>query len=215
MGHLPLVFARKPTASTMNSSSTTSSPPGVPGTPRAGIGVKHTDPLRETEALPHAGLRWPDLCLRIGGQRRLSRSPEPHLAMYEPGQAHRGGEAAAPQTGTRFVSSGESDLDGIAPRGGANEHEASRRIKTEFLVQMDGMSSVTARDEDKDAAARTVMVLAATNYPSPPPPPPKRRIPRLRVGSVVFLSGVLGGCSGCSFRPVTICLPISASRDQQ
>ncbi|KAJ1470552.1 katanin-like protein, partial [Baffinella frigidus] len=49
-------------------------------------------------------------------------------------------------------------------RGGANEHEASRRIKSEFLVQMDGMNSVTG-PEDGGAASRMVMVLAATNFP--------------------------------------------------
>lgn len=50
-------------------------------------------------------------------------------------------------------------------RGGANEHEASRRIKSEFLVQMDGMNSVAAPDGEAGGAARMVMVLAATNFP--------------------------------------------------
>eukprot|EP00291_Cryptomonas_curvata_P002839 CAMPEP_0172193708 /NCGR_PEP_ID=MMETSP1050-20130122/25124_1 /TAXON_ID=233186 /ORGANISM="Cryptomonas curvata, Strain CCAP979/52" /LENGTH=297 /DNA_ID=CAMNT_0012869333 /DNA_START=27 /DNA_END=920 /DNA_ORIENTATION=+ len=59
------------------------------------------------------------------------------------------------------------EIDALcSARGGANEHEASRRIKSEFLVQMDGMNSVTSETDDNgQVVARTVMVLAATNYP--------------------------------------------------
>lgn len=63
------------------------------------------------------------------------------------------------------------EIDAIASaRGGGNEHEASRRVKAELLVQMDGVnvvSSASANDADAEgeATAKNVMVLAATNRP--------------------------------------------------
>jgi katanin p60 ATPase-containing subunit A1 len=57
-------------------------------------------------------------------------------------------------------------------RGGGDEHEASRRVKAELLVQMDGVNSTTApnpEDEEKEGdeppRLKTVMCLAATNRP--------------------------------------------------
>lgn len=55
-------------------------------------------------------------------------------------------------------------------RGEASEHEASRRVKAELLVQMDGVTS-SERSKDGDDAndeperPKQVMVLAATNRP--------------------------------------------------
>ena len=52
------------------------------------------------------------------------------------------------------------EIDALgSKRGEANEHEASRRVKTELLVQMDGVSG-----SDDDTAKR-IIVLAATNRP--------------------------------------------------
>jgi len=47
------------------------------------------------------------------------------------------------------------EIDAIMSARGGNEHEASRRLKTEFLVQFDGVSSSQSK----------ILVLAATNRP--------------------------------------------------
>ncbi|KAI3789695.1 hypothetical protein L2E82_02498 [Cichorium intybus] len=47
-------------------------------------------------------------------------------------------------------------------RGASGEHESSRRVKSEVLVQVDGVSNTGTNE---DGSRKIVMVLAATNFP--------------------------------------------------
>ncbi|XP_068647557.1 katanin p60 ATPase-containing subunit A1-like [Aristolochia californica] len=47
-------------------------------------------------------------------------------------------------------------------RGASGEHESSRRVKSELLVQVDGVNNSTTGE---DGQRKIVMVLAATNFP--------------------------------------------------
>uniref|UniRef100_A0A7N0TRV6 Katanin p60 ATPase-containing subunit A1 n=3 Tax=Kalanchoe fedtschenkoi TaxID=63787 RepID=A0A7N0TRV6_KALFE len=46
-------------------------------------------------------------------------------------------------------------------RGASGEHESSRRVKSELLVQVDGVNNTSS----EDGTPKIVMVLAATNFP--------------------------------------------------
>ena len=50
-------------------------------------------------------------------------------------------------------------------RGGDGEHESSRRVKSELLIQMDGVSAVAKQNDGDGTESKMVMVLGATNLP--------------------------------------------------
>lgn len=53
----------------------------------------------------------------------------------------------------------------LSSRGGSSEHEATRRIKTEFLIQWSDLAKAAAGREATEGDASRVLVLAATNLP--------------------------------------------------
>jgi SpoVK/Ycf46/Vps4 family AAA+-type ATPase len=62
------------------------------------------------------------------------------------------------------------EIDSMLTSRSENEHEASRRLKTEFLVLMDGISSPKGGD---------VLVIGATNLPKELDSAAKRRFSKL------------------------------------
>lgn len=65
------------------------------------------------------------------------------------------------------------EIDSLLSSRGTGEHEASRRMKTEFLVQFDGVGSSTTGD---------VILVAATNRPFDLDDAVLRRFTRIYVG---------------------------------
>lgn len=60
------------------------------------------------------------------------------------------------------------EIDALcSKRGSESEHEASRRVKSELLVQMDGITNeaVNSNGNSTPDPSKVVMVLAATNFP--------------------------------------------------
>src|SRR5207302_10320781 len=53
----------------------------------------------------------------------------------------------------------------LSSRSGSGEHEATRRIKTEFLIQWSDLTKAAAGKETAGGDASRVLVLAATNLP--------------------------------------------------
>ncbi|KAG0124825.1 P-loop containing nucleoside triphosphate hydrolase protein [Tuber indicum] len=53
----------------------------------------------------------------------------------------------------------------LSSRSGPGEHEATRRIKTEFLIQWSDLTKAAAGKESAEGDASRVLVLAATNLP--------------------------------------------------
>ena len=61
------------------------------------------------------------------------------------------------------------ELDSLgSKRGGTNEHESSRRVLSELLIQMDGMNSVNsanANEQANEEQKKGLTVIGATNRP--------------------------------------------------
>ena len=61
------------------------------------------------------------------------------------------------------------EIDSVASKRGGNDHESSKKMKTEFFIQMDGVASEAAQeptdDDEESKELKNVMVLAATNRP--------------------------------------------------
>ena len=70
------------------------------------------------------------------------------------------------------------EVDALLSGRKSEEHEASRRLKTEFMVQMDGIHTKDSSGNSTGSAIRHVLVLACTNCPWDIDSAVLRRFPR-------------------------------------
>ena len=57
------------------------------------------------------------------------------------------------------------EIDSLLSSRGSGEHEATRRLKTEFLIQWSSLQNAAAGKERTTGDPSRVLVLAATNLP--------------------------------------------------
>ncbi|KAF5840944.1 katanin catalytic subunit, 60 kDa [Dunaliella salina] len=121
--------------------------------------------MLENDVMDHSpGVRWSDIAGLADGKRVLEEAavlplmmPEYFTGIRKPVKVRclfDMARAAGPSI--IFID----EIDSLCgQRGKEGEHEASRRVKTELLVQVDGVGVTT------DDMSQRVMVLAATNFP--------------------------------------------------
>jgi len=80
------------------------------------------------------------------------------------------------------------EIDSLcSARGGASEHEASRRVKSELLIQMDGVGSSAVAEGEKQPV---VVVVGATNFPWEIDEALRRRLEKRICNNRLFLIAV-------------------------
>ncbi|KAE8655683.1 Katanin p60 ATPase-containing subunit A1 [Hibiscus syriacus] len=102
----------------------------------------------------------------VGGMMLLGiRRPWKGVLMFEPPGTGKTllAKAVATECAYAPITIFIDEIDSLCnARGASGEHELSRRVKSELLVQVDGVNN---KGTNEDGSRKIVMVLAATNFP--------------------------------------------------